>query len=182
MKHPWIFSMTLTVAFISGNALAAKPGAHVHGEAMMQIVQDGGTVTINLESPLDNFLGFEYAPRTDKQRQRAKAMEETLRQPETLFVLTPEAQCKAGPVQLTAPVLGLGGAAQGNHGKKKEDEEHAGLEAEMVYTCSKPAALKDIEVTLFDAFRGIRRIDVQVVGPRGQSATRLTCKKRRLAW
>lgn len=182
MKHPWILGMALAAALAGSQAFAARAGAHVHGEAMLQVVQDGSMVTISLESPLDNFLGFEYAPRTEKQRQKAKAMEESLRQPETLFVLTPEAQCKAGPVQLVAPVLGLNGTAQGNQPKKKEDDEHAGLEAEIRFTCAAPAALKGIEVKLFDAFRGIRRIDAQVVGLRGQSAAKLTSKKRRLAW
>jgi hypothetical protein len=182
MEYSWVFGLALTAALLSGHALASGPGAHVHGEARLQVIQDENTVTINLESPLHNLLGFEYAPRTDKQKQTVQAMADKLRQPETWFVLTPDAQCKAGPVQLTAPVLNLGGAETNSHSKKNDHDEHAGLDAEMTFTCSVPAVLKDLEVKLFDAFRGLRRLDAQVVGPRGQSAATLTSKKRRLAW
>lgn len=185
MGYSWAFGLALVAILFSGHALASKPGAHVHGEAKLQVIQDGNAVTINLESPLHNLLGFEYAPRTDKQKQRAQAMADTLRQSETWFVLTPGAQCKPGPVQLTAPVLNLGSAEKNSQPKKKAHDDHdghAGLHAEMTFTCGTPTALKDIEVKLFDAFRGIRQLDAQVVGPRGQSAAKLTSKKRRLAW
>ena len=182
MKNSRLFGLTLAAAMTCGHVLAAKPGAHVHGEARLQVIHDGNTVTINLESPLHNLLGFEYAPRTDKQRQRVHAMADQLRRPEALFVLTPAAQCKAGPVQLTAPVLSLGVVEKNDQSRKNDDDGHAGLDAEMTFTCGTPAALKDVEVKLFDAFRGIRQLDAQAVGPRGQSAAKLTSKKRRLEW
>jgi hypothetical protein len=182
MKNPWLFSLTLAATLSGGNVFAAEPGAHVHGGALLQVVHIGNTVTINLESPLDNLLGFEHAPRTDKQKQKAQAMADLLRQPEALFVLTPAAQCKPSPVQLTAPVLNLGVAEKNAQSKNKARDGHAELEAELIFTCGTPAALKDLEVKLFDAFRGIRQLDAQLVGPRGQSAAKLTSKKRRLAW
>src|SRR5690606_12673416 len=38
--------------------------AHVHGSAVLQVVMDGETVELALQSPLNNLLGFEHAPRT----------------------------------------------------------------------------------------------------------------------
>jgi hypothetical protein len=184
MQRSRMFGLMVAAAVVaaSGNVLAAKTGAHVHGEATLQVVQDGATVTIHLESPLENLVGFEHAPRNDMQKQKVNAMAEKLRQPETLFALTPGAQCKPGSVQLTAPVLNLGGAEKNGRSEQKKDDGHAGLDAEMTFTCAVPAALKEIEVKLFEAFRGIHRIDAQVAGPRGQSAVKLTSRKRRLSW
>ena len=42
--------------------------AHVHGSAVLQVVMDGETVELALQSPLDNLVGFEHAPRTESQK------------------------------------------------------------------------------------------------------------------
>jgi hypothetical protein len=176
-KH-WVWCAVAAALLAGGQVLAHEPGAHVHGNATLQIAVDGPTVQLDLDSPLDNLLGFEHAPRSSKEKQAAQAMADTLRRPAALFILTPAAQCTPASVQLTAPVLNLGtpeaGAAQ--------DGDHADLEAGFAFNCRVPSALKDIEVKLFDAFPGIHRLDTQVAGPRGQAAAKLTTKQRRLSW
>jgi hypothetical protein len=47
-------------------ALAASP--HEHGVARLDVAVDAGRVSFSLETPLDNLLGFERAPRTDAER------------------------------------------------------------------------------------------------------------------
>ena len=42
--------------------------------------------------------------------------------------------------------------------------------------------LQGVEVKLFDRFRGVRRLDVELAGPRGQKSLRLTPKQRIIAW
>lgn len=179
MKQRWILFLAFCGSTVVGPASAQAPKAHVHGAAKLQVIQDGSAVSIRLESPLDSLIGFEHAPRTAKQKQAVAQMVERLRQPQSLYALTPAAQCMPSPVQLKAPVLNLGAT---DKSASVKDSEHAELEAEMTFNCSTPAALKGVDVKLFDVFPGIRRLDAQVVGPRGQSATRLTPKQRRLAW
>ena len=57
-------------------AMAHEPGPHVHGVASLQVAVDGNTLTLNLESPLDNVLGFEHAPRSEKQKAAVRSMDE----------------------------------------------------------------------------------------------------------
>lgn len=62
--------------------------------------------------------------------------------------------------------------AHDKHGKgdKHEDhEEHAELGATYEYTCQQPDKLTAVEIGLFDAFKRIRSIEVQVAGAQGQS-------------
>ncbi|GAA4033211.1 DUF2796 domain-containing protein [Actimicrobium antarcticum] len=179
MTQQSIIRLGLMALMASTQAFSAEPGAHVHGLAMLQVTQDQNTVSIDLDSPLGNLLGFERAPDTDKQKQAVQQMIEKLRQPEKLFALTAAAQCTAGPVQLTAPVLQLGVPEKGG---AEKDGEHAGIEFAVSFHCRMPAALKDLNVNLFNAFSGLHQLDVQVVGPRGQSAAKLTPKQRRLFW
>jgi hypothetical protein len=74
------------------------------------------------------------------------------------------------------------------HGNQETDEAngthgaHGELEAAWVFHCSAPQALQDLDVGLFRAFSGLRRLDVAVAGPRKQSSARLTPQSARLQW
>ena len=91
-------------------APAMAQNAHVHGAARLELTVDGQRVSLRLESPLQNLLGFEHAPRTDREKAAVKTMTERLGRPDELFALTAAARCKAGTTHIDAPVLGLVGA------------------------------------------------------------------------
>ena len=84
--------------------------AHVHGKVELGIAVDGPSVTTEMESPLDNLLGFERAPRTDVEKNAVEQMVARLRAADQLFQVDPAAGCKLGPVQLESAALGLGKA------------------------------------------------------------------------
>jgi hypothetical protein len=155
-------------------ALAAHPAwagkAHEHGVMKLDVAVEGNTLSIALESPLDSFLGFERAPRTDAERKTAADLLTRLRAPASappLFVADTAAQCTLSKAEVRAPVLEAAAKAASKDG-------HADLEADYVYTCAQPAQLKALDLGLFDAYRRLKRIDVQVAGPQGQSKATLT--------
>ena len=149
--------------------------AHVHGSATVLLAQDGNRLTLEFDSPLDNLLGFEHAPRTDKQKQAAKALLDLMQKPDTLLKLNAEADCQLATVKVNAPVLQSTVAGTGK-------DEHANLHAEYEYACTKVAALKSLQLSLFDAFPSIHKVDAQMAGARGQAAATLTPKQRTLTW
>ena len=160
------------------NASAQAGKAHVHGNAAMEVVVDGKAIEIRFESPLDSLIGFEHAPRTEKQKKAVQAMEERFRQPETLFVPTAEARCSASPAEVSLPFKADAKTASDH----QEKETHSDMEATIRFNCENPAALKGMEVRLFGAFPGLKRVDAQAVSERGQSAARLTPRQRNLQW
>jgi len=187
----WPRALTLGVACAAaGLASAHEPGAHVHGVAELRIVVDGPKLEVGLESPLDNVLGFEHPPRTDKQRAAVRTMAAKLRQP-NMFVPTPAARCKSESVKLESealPAALLGeaapaaAAAPAAQPAAAEDDAHADLDATFTWRCEAPAQLKGLDVGLMQAFPGMHQVNVQVVGPKGQSASRLTKGQRSIAW
>ena len=153
--------------------LAVQPAAHaqprhVHGEGRLDVTIDKGTLTLNLELPLDAAVGFERAPKTDKETLAHAGAEKTLKDAAALFVPTAAAQCVPSKIEVGMPAFGNG--------------EHADIDAEYVFTCSDPATLKEIETTLFKSFKRLYRLEVQRTGPTGQGAARLTPKKPVLSW
>lgn len=144
-------------------AIAAAP--HQHGVASLAVAVDGGRLSIDLDAPLDGFLGYERAPRTDAEKQAAADLLARLKAPEALFKPDAAAGCKASVAEVKAPVL--------QPGAKPAPGDHADLEAQFVFDCAQPAALRNLDVGLFDAFKRLQRIDVQVAGAKGQAKVTL---------
>lgn len=179
MIYRLILILLVSGTMIAGSVNAKKNEAHVHGVATLQVVQDKNTLSFDLDSPLENFLGFEHAPRTEKQKQMVTQMIEKLRRPEFIFTLTDKAQCTAGEVKFKSSVLELGVEEKK---VKTKNNDHAGIEIAMIFHCRVPTALKEIEVKLFDVFPGMHRLNVQLLGPRGQSFVKLTSRQPRISW
>ncbi|MFO1329002.1 MAG: DUF2796 domain-containing protein [Rubrivivax sp.] len=158
----------ITLALVPVLALAAP---HQHGVARLTVAVDGARLTVGLESPLDGLLGFERAPRTDAERQAAATLLARLKAADALIRPDPAAACKLVSSQVTAPALQPGAPVSG---------EHADLDAEFAFDCASPAALRSIDVGLFDAFRRLQRIEVDMAGPRGQARHTLTRPARTL--
>jgi hypothetical protein len=150
--------------FVAHPTAQAAPHAHEHGVAKLSVAVDGNTLTIALDAPLDGFLGFERAPRTDAERKAAADLLVRLRDAGALFKPDAAAGCKAGEVKVEAPVLEPGYKGKG---------EHADLEAQFSFQCAQPQALRTLDVALFDTFKRLQRIDVQVAGAKGQSKATL---------
>jgi hypothetical protein len=216
-----LLAASMAIAF-AVPALAQLPGAHVHGQASLEIAVDGETVQLNLYSPLDNLLGFEHAPRTEEERRAVRAMDAKLHQARSLFVFTPSAGCRLESTHLNSAALSpellaaasssgkseraaassrggetskplsspsspvphahAGHETQDAHEAQHSHGAHAELEAVWVFHCSVPQALQALDVGLFRAFSGLRRLDAAVAGPRKQSSSRLTPQSPSLKW
>lgn len=196
----WVLIVAAMTMDLALPARAHEPGAHVHGTGSLEIAIDGTMVQINLYSPLDNLLGFEHAPANEKERQAARAMALKLHQGGTLFILTPEARCRLETSRLESPVLApdlLMPASDSDKSADKSDgrkdntskaalpassDMHGELEATWQFRCALPQALRGLDVRLFPAFPGLRRLDAAVAGPKGQSSAKLSPESTRLKW
>lgn len=171
--------LSLRLAACLGVALAlqsvgAAP-AHEHGVARLDLGVETTRVVLMLDTPLDNLLGFEHAPRNDAERQKAQAALARLRDAATLFRIDPAAGCTLAKVELTSAALGLGKADAA--GK----DAHGDLEGQFEFRCTAGAKASFVEVRLFDAFAGFKRLDLQVATPRGQMKATLRRPQTRVA-
>lgn len=170
--------IVLALVLCTGAGTAWGAGkAHEHGALKLDVAIEGNKLTIALEAPLDNLLGFERAPRTDAERKAAAEVLARLRSPDKgtpLFAPDAAAQCSVTKAEVQAPVLepGAGAAAKG---------EHADVDASYEFSCARPAELRSLDVGLFDAYKRTQRIDVQVAGPKGQTQVTLKRPARRIA-
>lgn len=152
-------------------ALLAAPHAHKHGAVNLDVAVDGAALIIGLESPLDNLSGFERPPRNDQERRAVEEALARLRSGVGLFSADAAAQCTLAKVEVNAPGLGTDTKLPAKTTASKE--EHVDLDASFEYDCARPQLLRTLDVGLFEAFKRIQRIDVQVAGPKGQLKTTL---------
>ena len=170
--------------------------AHEHGVARLYVVSEGGALTVEFVSPLDNLVGFEHAPRTDAQRTALRAAEARLRDATNLLLPSAEAQCVLQEVALESPWLQVAGDERDkghdeDHGPSpSHDHEHAAVpadaHAEMValyhYECAAPHKLERLHTRLFDAFPRLHEVRAQSATAKGQGAATLKPATPYLYW
>jgi len=167
-------ALLVAVGVLLPLAGAFAAGPHEHGVVKLDVAVEGNRVSLLMDSPLANLVGFERAPRTDAERQRVDAAIAALQGAATLFRIDAAGGCTPGPVTLNASAL---------EGQQSGAEAgHADIDASYSFKCGKGAPAF-IDVRLFEAFPAVQRIDVQLVTNTGQAkrtltrpATRLTLK------
>lgn len=152
-------------------AAAAQHAPHEHGVATLQVALDGAHLHIELDSPLDNLVGFEHAPRNAREREAFDAMMRRLRDLGALFELPAAAACVAAEPELALP-----------HGPDagKGTGAHSDVRASYAFECSAPAQLSKLRIGLFDAFPRLKRLRVDAVTAAGQKRLMLDKSRRDL--
>lgn len=150
--------------------------AHEHGVGSLNLVVDGNDVSIELDSPAENLLGFEYLPTSDADKAKVKALRAQLTEAQTLFLFPAAAACRLAGVELNSALFD---AVADDHGLAHDQTEqtaeaHADIQAQFQFTCAQAAQLDQIQVALFSAFPGTERLLLQAIGPQGQQGGELT--------
>lgn len=148
----------------------AQHAAHAHGVAELRIVVEGERLQIEFDSPLDNLVGFEHAPRTAQQREALAKAEGKLRNFDALFALPAAAGCVVRDVEVIVPYgAGAGGETPGSG----VGDSHADLRTSYALECANMRALTQLRVKLIDLFPHIRRIRAEAATANGQGSATL---------
>lgn len=149
--------------------------AHQHGVARLDVAVEPGRVTLELDTPLDNLLGFERAPRNAAERQAVDAVVAQLKAADQLFKVDPAAGCKLDKVELNSAVLKLG-----TPDPAEAKDGHADIDGDFSFTCADAGKASYIDVGLF-RFDHLQRLEVQVATPKGQFKRDLKRPTQRLS-
>lgn len=157
------------IAILSLAAAASAQGqAHQHGVVQLGVAIDGPTLSLSLDAPLDSLLGFERRPRTAGEREAVAAVLKRLDPGAALWRPNAEAQCRLTKTTVEVPLLQTVGVPGAKEAKEAKEAEHADLNGSWEFHCGQMDKLSAIELGLFDAFKRVQRIEVQVAGPKGQ--------------
>ena len=145
------------VSLASFSCAALAEEAHVHGEAVMEIVIDDAGALISFEAPAIDIVGFEYLPKTDEEQVAIDAKIELLSDMASVVLLPEAAGCTVSDVHVDFE-------AEEHDG----EVEHIAFHAEYDVSCSDAGNLTSLQATVFDQFPDLEEMEVEVVTPTGQ--------------
>ncbi len=179
---------TLLLSFVTlpagVSAQHREHGAHVHGEATLQLIADGTALQIEFNSPGINIVGFEHPPRTPEQSHAISEAMQQLERPDTLFILQ-GIRCQVS----AAETVNQGFTHSGNshehehahghghghgHGHQHHDHGHASFSASYRLVCDSDHSLSGLTLTAFDHYPGIDLMRVEWVLSGRQGASQLS--------
>jgi hypothetical protein len=172
-------ALVTALAFTAAPAFAEEHrqlGAHVHGHGRLNIAVEGKTVSMELEVPGADIVGFEHEPSTAEQRDAIGEAKAKLANGLALFVLPEKAGCELQEVKVS-----IEGGHEEDHdedkhgaasGHEHEEDEHDHSEFHVTYSlgCTSPSRLTSMTFEYFKAFSGAQELDVSVVTPKGQAS------------
>src|ERR1700693_697644 len=100
-----IVAVASAISALGAWAPAGAHEAHVHGVGKLDVALDSNTLTLHLDTPLVNLIGFEHEAKSAPDRQAAQKMSIQLRSAADMFVTTPAAECKPASVKLVSAAL-----------------------------------------------------------------------------
>lgn len=181
--------LLFSLAFLPTISMSADK--HVHGEAELFIAIEGNQVLLEFESPADNIIGFEHAPKTQLQQKQLESSLVKL-DSHTSIATFSEANCQQISAEVTSPFKDHHKTetnedshepahkehSHEEHGHEKDHEEetsHTEFHASYALQCSEAAQkIRTIDINAFKHFTGIKKITVNWVTPNGQGSTKAT--------
>ncbi|WP_054913701.1 DUF2796 domain-containing protein [Pseudomonas sp. NBRC 111127] len=158
-------------------------GAHEHGVAKLNVVLDGNTLELELDSPAMNLVGFEHAASSDADKAKVAAVRQQLEQPLKLFGLASAAGCKEDQQALESPLFGDAAKADDDGDEHEKGHMHSDINAHYQLTCATPEKLTQLDLApLYKTFPATQKINVQLIGPNGQKGVETSPAKAMVAF
>lgn len=158
---------------VHGAAAADNPEhAHNHGAAQLNLVLDVSSLTLQVQIPAFDAVGFEQQPQTDAQEAALTQVLTRFKTPDILFSLPAKAGCTLTQGEVTTALLNAASSTI----------EHADFAAHYQWHCAKPQALKTLQIHLFGQFPHLQKINSQYVVNTKQGGRILTPSDNQLVF
>ena len=131
-----------TVAFGNGH------GAHVHGQAKLDMAVDQNQLLVMVQAPAESFFGFEYKPKTEAEKKKAQQAEDLWRNNLTALFDVSDVSCKVTKTQWK---------------QEFSSASHSEIKAEGYFDCAKPLRGKELVIKLKDQFERMLIINYQLI-------------------
>jgi hypothetical protein len=191
MFRPTVVGFAISLALTTAASLALAQqrqlGAHEHGRGTLNLAIEGTRVSLELEAPGADIVGFEHAAKTARQKAAVERATKQLLAPQSIFIFPAAAGCVVADASVdieNEEHAEADAAAGGKEHKRAEaagdDQGHSNFHAQYSFNCSAPASITALEFGYFKAFAGAQRLEVNVITPKGQSQFEVTRAKPRI--
>jgi hypothetical protein len=179
-----VMALAATVSAVAYAEEHRELGPHVHGHGNLNIAVEDKRVSMELEVPGIDIVGFEHDATTDDQKAVVEKAKAQLAQPRAVFKLPAAAGCTVADAKVAVEAEHHhDGDADDDHdhdqaaGEDHDHDEHEGhKEFHVTYTldCAKPASITAIDFDYFKLFRGAHDLTVNIVTAKAQNTYNVT--------
>lgn len=198
-KHASVYLSLLASASLAATCAYAEEehrelGAHVHGHGTLNIAVEDNRVSMELEAPGMDIVGFEHEAGSDEQKAIVEKAKAELAKPLELFKVPAAAGCKVAQAKVAIESGHEHGdddhdedhddhAKGEDHDDDHDHEEHADADHDhdhehhhsafnVTYAldCAKPSSLSAITFDYFKQFAGAQSLTVNVVTAKAQNS------------
>ncbi len=182
-----IFAILFVVALSDTAPLYAENASHrghvhdkhVHGKAKLFVAVDATIVTMILESPQWNLVGFEGTPKTPEESAALHEARERIADGAHLFSFNKDADCRHVAVESESDLVMLDpdeNEAARVHGDSHHNNPHADMQVTYTFACAQPNALTYVSVGLFARFPELVEVEAVALTGEKQIAAALSPK------
>lgn len=178
-----------TLLFSNAFATQKRYGSHQHGVATVNVVAEGKSVTVQLNTPADSIYGFEHKAVKKKDIEtRDAAVAKLKSSAQSMFLLDASLNCKLSSAEVDPFVTDSHSSdakaentkveEKHNHKEKhshKKKGTHAEVHATFQFECEKPLSGSTMSFAAQKHFKALRTLKVQVLS--GDKQSGLTVKK-----
>ena len=179
-------------------SLFTQEGRHQHGAATLSIALDGGALSVRLEVPAIDLLGFERAPANATEIGKVQEVQRLLAAARGVVQLPAAAGCKLTREQVVAPDWATAGTnpasirTPARPGEQEHDHDHdhdeqgeAGsshgdYDADYEYACSAPGNLAYVDVLVRRSLPAATRLQINLVTASQQTTRELASGQSRV--
>jgi hypothetical protein len=186
-QNAFVFAGIVTCIAFSATAEEHRQlGAHVHGHGRLNIAIEDKTVSIELEAPGADIVGFEHEAATRAQSAAIEKAKATLASGLSLFTPAAAAGCTQNASKVSIEAEHEHEHEHHAEGAKPDAEEeaadhhHSEFHAEYAFECASPDRLTSMTFDYFKAFPNAQELDISLISPKGQSSYEVNRDKPRL--
>jgi hypothetical protein len=143
-------------------------GAHEHGKITINVALEKQELSIELDAPAVNVVGFEHVPRTAQEKAAVASAAALLKSESGLFGMPDEARCHLNGSQINGPHWEKDDGHDGDHEHADAHEQHADYEASYNFKCEAPAQLGWFEPWLLDKLPNVHEARINLITATGQ--------------
>lgn len=169
-RFPFAAVVLLGLCISGGAAAHPAPGAHVHGEARVEVSLDAGELAIDFIAPGASVLGFQRRARTDAEADAVAAIAAYIGSGDWIRPAN-AGGCRLSQRQVDTAAFERSADAA---------VPHADLIAALRYECDRPMALDAIVFDPFARFPALERLRVEFVTADAQGSEVLTPARTRV--
>ena len=186
-QNAFVFAGIVTcIAFSAAAEEHRQLGAHVHGHGRLNIAIEDKTVSIELEAPGADIVGFEHEAATRAQSAAIEKAKATLASGLSLFTPASAAGCTQNASKVSIEAEHEHEHEHHAEGAKPDaddeaaDHHHSEFHAEYAFECASPDRLTSMTFDYFKAFPNAQELDISLISPKGQSSYEVNRDKPRL--